>query len=51
MDSPQASRLGVHRAILYDEGQGLIEKFRPYGLPSAEYLAWVKQHLFGREPT
>jgi energy-coupling factor transporter ATP-binding protein EcfA2 len=48
MDSPEASRLGVHRAILYDEGQGLIEKFRPYGLPSAEYLAWVKQHLHGR---
>ena len=48
MDSPEASRLGVHRAILYDEGQGLIEKFRPYGLPSAEYLAWVKKHLHGR---
>ena len=49
MDSPEASRLGVHRAIFYDEGQGLIEKFRPYGLPSDEYLAWVKQHLRGRE--
>ena len=48
MDSPEASRLGVHRAILYDEGQGLTEKFRPYGLPSPEYLAWVKQHLHGR---
>ena len=48
MDSPEASRLGVHRAILYDEGQGLIEKFRPYGLPSNEYLAWVKKHLHGR---
>lgn len=48
MDSPEAARLGVHRAILYDEGQGLTEKFRPYGLPSDEYLAWVKQHLRGR---
>jgi DNA segregation ATPase FtsK/SpoIIIE, S-DNA-T family len=48
MDSPEASRLGVHRAILYDEGQGLIEKFRPYGLPSAEYLAWVKKRLCER---
>ena len=37
MDSPEASRLGVHRAILYDEGQGLAEKFRPYGLPSNDY--------------
>jgi DNA segregation ATPase FtsK/SpoIIIE, S-DNA-T family len=48
MDSPEASRLGVHRAILYDEGQGLLEKFRPYGLPSKEYLAWVKERLHGR---
>ena len=48
MDSPEASRLGVHRAIFYDEGQGLVEKFRPYGLPSDEYLAWVKKQLHGR---
>ena len=43
MDSPEASRLGVHRAIFYDEGQGRIEKFRPYGLPSDEWLAWVEE--------
>ena len=42
MDTPEASRLGVHRAIFYDEGQGRMEKFRPYGLPSADWLAWVK---------
>ncbi len=48
MDSPEASRLGVHRAILYDEGQGLAEKFRPYGLPSNEYLAWVRKQLQDR---
>ena len=48
IDSPEAARLGVHRAIFYDEGQGLMEKFRPYGLPSTEYLAWVKQHLHQR---
>ncbi len=49
MDSPEAAKLGVHRAILYDEGQGLAEKFRPYGLPRAEYLAWVKKQLVGRK--
>ena len=48
IDSPEASRLGVHRAIFYDEGQGLLEKFRPYGLPTPEYLAWVKKNLHGR---
>jgi len=50
MDSPEASRLGVHRAILYDEGQGVLEKFRPYGLPSSEYLAEVEKQLHGRKP-
>ncbi|MEN6557437.1 MAG: hypothetical protein ABFC54_04580, partial [Thermoguttaceae bacterium] len=45
MDTPEASRLGVHRALLYDETQGNTEKFRPYGLPSAEWLARVKRQL------
>ncbi len=45
MDSPEAAKLGVHRAILYDEGQGVAEKFRPYGLPSAEFLTRVKKQL------
>jgi energy-coupling factor transporter ATP-binding protein EcfA2 len=42
MDTPEASRLGVNVAISYDEGQGRMEKFRPYGLPSAEWLAQLK---------
>ena len=43
MDAPDASRLGLHRAIFYDEGRGHMEKFRPYGLPTAEWLeaAWA----------
>jgi len=48
MDAPDASRLGVHRAIFYDEGQGRMEKFRPYGLPTSEWLAEVKRHLHDR---
>jgi beta-glucosidase-like glycosyl hydrolase len=43
MDTPDASRLGVHVAISYDEGQGRMEKFRPYGLPSNEWLAELKK--------
>jgi len=38
MDSPAASRLGPQRAIFYTEDQGKIEKFRPYALPTAEWL-------------
>jgi hypothetical protein len=43
MDTPDASRLGVHVAICYDEGQGRMEKFRPYGLPTPEWLAQLKK--------
>ncbi|MEI8373656.1 MAG: FtsK/SpoIIIE domain-containing protein [Planctomycetota bacterium] len=48
MDSPDAARLGVHRAIFYDGGHGQMEKFRPYGLPSAAWLAEVRRQLFHR---
>ncbi|NLS96075.1 MAG: cell division protein FtsK [Planctomycetaceae bacterium] len=45
IDTPLASRLGVHRAILYHEGRGTIEKFRPYGLPTDEWMAAVRGQL------
>jgi hypothetical protein len=45
MDTPEASRLGIHRAILYNEEQGDYEKFRPYGLPADDWLAWVSEQL------
>jgi hypothetical protein len=48
MDAPDAGRLGVHRAIYYDEARGQIEKFRPYGLPSPDWLARVAAQLRGR---
>jgi energy-coupling factor transporter ATP-binding protein EcfA2 len=48
MDTPEAAKLGVHRAIFYDEGQGRMEKFRPYGLPSEQWLALVKKQLHER---
>jgi hypothetical protein len=48
MDSPAAGRLGAHLAIAYSEEQGVAEKFRPYGLPSAEWLVWVAERLATR---
>jgi hypothetical protein len=48
MDSPAASRLGGHMAICYSEERGQAEKFRPYGLPSQDWLAWVESHLANR---
>jgi energy-coupling factor transporter ATP-binding protein EcfA2 len=43
IDSPLASRLGMHRAILTDEEDGRAEKFRPYGPPTDDWLAEVKE--------
>ncbi len=45
MDTSEASRLGVHRAILYNEEQGEFEKFRPYGPPEDDWLRWVREQL------
>jgi DNA segregation ATPase FtsK/SpoIIIE-like protein len=45
IDSPAASKLGVHRAFFHTEEQGRLEKFRPYGLPADGWLEWVKQRL------
>ncbi len=38
MDSPKASTLGMHRAILYNSQQGSEEVFRPYALPGNGWL-------------
>lgn len=45
MDSPAASRLGRTRALFLQEDQERPEKFRPYGLPSAEWLDQAEEHL------
>jgi hypothetical protein len=38
IDSPVASKLGLHRALLYTEDQARLEKFRPYGSPDDGWL-------------
>jgi hypothetical protein len=45
IDSPAASKLGVHRALFCSEDQGLVEKFRPYRLPAEQALAEGKRQL------
>ncbi len=39
IDSPAANQLGFHRALLYSEEQGGLEKFRPYGPLPDDWLA------------
>jgi hypothetical protein len=48
IDSPLAAKLGLHRALYYSEEQGRLEKFRPYGVPSEEWLAEVGERLRSR---
>ena len=48
LDNPQASKLGPHRALFASEEQNRLEKFRPYGIPPAEWLASVRERLESR---
>ncbi|MEZ6045210.1 MAG: FtsK/SpoIIIE domain-containing protein [Planctomycetaceae bacterium] len=45
IDTPVASRLGTHRAYFYQEDQGRLDKFRPYGFPSTAWIDWVGSYL------
>jgi hypothetical protein len=45
IDTPQASRLGLNRALLASEEMGAPEKFRPYRLPPEAWLAGVAGRL------
>jgi S-DNA-T family DNA segregation ATPase FtsK/SpoIIIE len=45
IDTPLASRLGRNRALFHREEQDQPEKFRPYGLPSQDWIKWAKEQL------
>jgi hypothetical protein len=43
IDSPLAAKLGQYRALFHSEEQGRLEKFRPYGVPTEEWLGGVRE--------
>ena len=45
IDTPNASKLGIHRAILYNEHEGYLEIFRPYALPPGEWIEECARNL------
>jgi len=47
IDSPAGNKLGQNRALAYSEEQGTLEKFRPYALPSKDWLEHLHKHLRG----
>jgi len=49
IESTSAARLGLHRAIFFDEERGAEEKFRPYGLPEVELVRQLAGEMTRRE--
>jgi hypothetical protein len=45
IESPAASKLGMHRALFFSEEDGRLEKFRPYGVPPDAWLDEVQKQL------
>jgi hypothetical protein len=45
IDSPAASKLGLHRALFFSEEDGRLEKFRPYGVPPDAWLEQARRQL------
>jgi S-DNA-T family DNA segregation ATPase FtsK/SpoIIIE len=45
VDAPDASTLGMHRALLYNDREGYTEIFRPYSQPGGEWIESVEQQL------
>ncbi|HMB94635.1 MAG TPA: FtsK/SpoIIIE domain-containing protein, partial [Tepidisphaeraceae bacterium] len=48
IDSPTANKLGFHRALFFSEERGAMEKFRPYALPSKDWLNKVREKFAKR---
>jgi DNA segregation ATPase FtsK/SpoIIIE, S-DNA-T family len=45
VESPDASTLGLHRALYYNDREGYTEIFRPYARPGNEWVEEVARHL------
>jgi DNA segregation ATPase FtsK/SpoIIIE, S-DNA-T family len=45
IDNPKAGMLGLHRALFFNAQEGYLETFRPYALPSFEWVAQAAQKL------
>ncbi|MDB6016716.1 MAG: segregation ATPase, FtsK/SpoIIIE family [Pedosphaera sp.] len=45
IDNPKANMLGLHRAVFYNEQEGHLEVFRPYALPSDEWIEQARINL------
>ena len=44
-ESPAASNLGLHRALFYNDQEGVQETFRPYAMPGSDWFDEIAQKL------
>ena len=45
IDAPDASTLGLHRALFYNDREGYLETFRPYALPGNDWIEGAARQL------
>ncbi|MBC8096485.1 MAG: ATP-binding protein, partial [Akkermansiaceae bacterium] len=45
IDEPDASTLGMNRALYYNDREGYVETFRPYALPGVDWIEEVRKQL------
>lgn len=51
IDAPDASTLGMHRAVLFNEREGTLETFRPYARPGNDWVDEAARQLAAKERT
>jgi len=49
VDAPNASTLGLHRALYHNDREGRLETFRPYAQPENDWLETAAENLKKRE--
>jgi DNA segregation ATPase FtsK/SpoIIIE, S-DNA-T family len=50
IDAPDASTLGLHRALFYNEREGALETFRPYAQPDNGWIEEIARLFARSEP-
>jgi DNA segregation ATPase FtsK/SpoIIIE, S-DNA-T family len=50
IDAPNAATLGLHRALFYNEREGVLETFRPYAQPDNGWIEEIARHFAQADP-
>jgi hypothetical protein len=50
LDNPAAAKLRQHRGLFASEDLGTLEKFRPYGIPTDDWLDQIRLAISKSKP-